>query len=205
MVAAQGLSTQLQVRAGLNEPGDVITFYSYKGGTGRSMGLVNCAGLIAQQLPADAKPILLIDFDLEAPGLHRYLQPFMTNEDMESRQGVLELFEALSAEVTRCLAEEPLETDSASNEPDSTEDSRRLDDEKTQTLVDAFDLAPFIVSTQIKGLHLIVSGRFDSTYDQRLTRFDWEALYAKAPALFRCLGHALHANTATPSSIRALA
>ena len=188
MVAAQGLSTQLQVRAGLNRPGDVITFYSYKGGTGRSMGLVNCAGLIAQQLPADAKPILLIDFDLEAPGLHRYLQPFMTNEDMESRQGVLELFEALAAEVTRCLAEEPLETDSASNEPDSTEDSRRLDDEKTQTLVDAFDLAPFIVSTQIKGLHLIVSGRFDSTYDQRLTRFDWEALYAKAPALFRCLG-----------------
>ena len=35
------------VRTRIAEQGDVVTFYSYKGGTGRSMALVNCAGLIA--------------------------------------------------------------------------------------------------------------------------------------------------------------
>jgi hypothetical protein len=40
----------------LDVPGEVFTFFSYKGGTGRSMSLVNCAGLIAQQLPTGARP-----------------------------------------------------------------------------------------------------------------------------------------------------
>ncbi len=48
--------------------GQVITFYSYKGGVGRSMALANVAVLLAQQ----KKKVLAIDFDLEAPGLHRF-------------------------------------------------------------------------------------------------------------------------------------
>lgn len=43
----------------------VTTFYSYKGGVGRTMALVNVAYLLAQ---AD-KRVLVVDFDLEAPGL----------------------------------------------------------------------------------------------------------------------------------------
>jgi MinD-like ATPase involved in chromosome partitioning or flagellar assembly len=43
----------------------VVTFYSYKGGTGRSMALVNVAALLAKR----GKRVLVVDFDLEAPGL----------------------------------------------------------------------------------------------------------------------------------------
>ncbi len=49
--------------------GHVVTFYSYKGGVGRSMALANVAYLAA----AWGKRVLCIDWDLEAPGLDRYL------------------------------------------------------------------------------------------------------------------------------------
>ena len=51
------------------EPGKVATFYSYKGGTGRSMALANVACLLAK---GSAEPVLMIDWDLEAPGLHHF-------------------------------------------------------------------------------------------------------------------------------------
>ena len=51
--------------------GEVVTFYSYKGGTGRTMSMVNLACLLADRLNFGER-ILLIDWDLEAPGLHRY-------------------------------------------------------------------------------------------------------------------------------------
>ncbi len=46
----------------------VVTFYSYKGGVGRSMALANVAYLLAQA----GKKVLAVDFDLEAPGLSSY-------------------------------------------------------------------------------------------------------------------------------------
>ena len=46
----------------------IITFYSYKGGVGRTMALANVALILAEQ----NKRILLVDWDLEAPGLEEY-------------------------------------------------------------------------------------------------------------------------------------
>ena len=45
--------------------GKIVTFYSYKGGVGRSMALANVAVLLAKM----GKKVLIVDFDLEAPGL----------------------------------------------------------------------------------------------------------------------------------------
>lgn len=51
----------------------VITFYSFKGGVGRTMALVN----VAAELVRRGRKVLVVDFDLEAPGLETYqhLQP----------------------------------------------------------------------------------------------------------------------------------
>jgi len=51
----------------------VITFYSFKGGVGRTMALVN----VAAKLVRLGRKVLVVDFDLEAPGLETYkhLQP----------------------------------------------------------------------------------------------------------------------------------
>ena len=43
-----------------------ITFYSYKGGVGRSLLVAN----VATYLATLGKRVFAIDFDLEAPGLH---------------------------------------------------------------------------------------------------------------------------------------
>ncbi|MDS4030205.1 MAG: hypothetical protein RKO66_09035 [Candidatus Contendobacter sp.] len=47
-----------------------VTFYSFKGGVGRSMALINTAGILAGR----GFRVLVIDLDLEAPGLS-YLDP----------------------------------------------------------------------------------------------------------------------------------
>ncbi|MCP5551058.1 MAG: hypothetical protein H7A53_09215 [Akkermansiaceae bacterium] len=47
-----------------------LTFYSYKGGVGRSMALMNCAW----QLAAWGRHVLMVDMDLEAPGLSGFLE-----------------------------------------------------------------------------------------------------------------------------------
>jgi MinD-like ATPase involved in chromosome partitioning or flagellar assembly len=46
----------------------ITTFYSFKGGVGRTMALVNVAVELANQ----GKQVLIVDFDLEAPGLDTF-------------------------------------------------------------------------------------------------------------------------------------
>jgi MinD-like ATPase involved in chromosome partitioning or flagellar assembly len=45
-----------------------VTFYSFKGGVGRTFALVNVGLALAQA----GRRVLLVDFDLEAPGLHTF-------------------------------------------------------------------------------------------------------------------------------------
>jgi MinD-like ATPase involved in chromosome partitioning or flagellar assembly len=52
--------------------GEIVTFYSYKGGTGRSMVLANVGHLLTASGSYGSPRVLLIDWDLEAPGLERF-------------------------------------------------------------------------------------------------------------------------------------
>jgi MinD-like ATPase involved in chromosome partitioning or flagellar assembly len=60
----------------------VVTFYSFKGGVGRSMSLVN----VGVQLAQSGQKVLLVDFDLEAPGL----PTFSLNKPQEDIPGIVE-------------------------------------------------------------------------------------------------------------------
>ncbi len=74
--------------------GRIVTFYSYKGGTGRSMALANVGWILA----ATGRRVLLIDWDLEAPGLHRYLHPFIEKDkELSSTPGLIDFFVEFTA------------------------------------------------------------------------------------------------------------
>lgn len=88
--------------------GEIITFYSYKGGTGRSMALANVAWVLA----SSGKRVLVLDWDLEAPGLHRYLHPFLPDKDLTSSEGVIDFvidFAAAAVTPAGDAAERPAE------------------------------------------------------------------------------------------------
>ena len=67
-------------------PNKIITFYSYKGGTGRSMALANVAWILA----CAGKKVLAIDWDLEAPGLYRYFYPFLIDKELTASDGIID-------------------------------------------------------------------------------------------------------------------
>lgn len=52
----------------------IVTFYSYKGGVGRSLALANIACLMAED-EEHPQRVLVWDFDLEAPGLQNLFPP----------------------------------------------------------------------------------------------------------------------------------
>lgn len=66
--------------------GRIITFYSFKGGVGRSMALANVAVLLARR----GRDVLCVDWDLEAAGLHRYFH-HQVPEGYRPERGLLDL------------------------------------------------------------------------------------------------------------------
>lgn len=63
----------------------ILTFYSYKGGVGRSMALSNVADTLARQ----GLRVLMIDFDLEAPGLEQFFP--INHNQVRSHLGLVDL------------------------------------------------------------------------------------------------------------------
>jgi cellulose biosynthesis protein BcsQ len=69
----------------------ICTFYSYKGGVGRSMALARAADILARA----GLRVLMIDFDLEAPGLEQYFS--VDQKSIRSHAGLFDLILAYKA------------------------------------------------------------------------------------------------------------
>ena len=82
--------------------GRIITFYSYKGGTGRTMALANTAWILA----ANGNRVLTVDWDLEAPGLAHFFRPFLDQGDLAATTGVIDLIVDYREEALRDISRE---------------------------------------------------------------------------------------------------
>jgi len=67
-----------------------ITFYSYKGGVGRTLALSN----IAIRLSEFKKKVCVLDFDLEAPGLHFKFKNYTPSKPLEN--GIVDYIHSFS-------------------------------------------------------------------------------------------------------------
>ena len=77
--------------------GQIVTFYSFKGGTGRTMALANVAWLLA----SSGRRVLAVDWDLESPGLPRYFNPFLSADAVRDAPGVIDLIREFDTEAAR--------------------------------------------------------------------------------------------------------
>lgn len=124
--------------------GIVTTFYSYKGGVGRSFALANVGALLSKW----GYKVLCVDWDLESPGLSQYFGKYLTvgKRGMTSARagGVVEYVEAIGA----------------GDAPD------------WRKYIRTFDLPGSKVP-----ISLMVAGKQNASYIERLRALVWEALY----------------------------
>jgi hypothetical protein len=145
--------------------GEVTTFYAYDGAGARSRALAHAAWLLSGRNHAKT-PVLMIDWDLEAPGLHHY---FSGGRPHHERQGVLELFEACREQL-RVPGQVP------------SDEAREL----AERVLDGLDWDSYLERVDdSRPLYLMRAGRFDDSYGERVDRLDWDALFCACPALFR--------------------
>jgi len=156
--------------------GRIITFYSYKGGTGRTMALANTACLLARRLTPEASPplekprVVVIDWDFEAPGLHRYFEPYFTPaaaQAFDEAPGCLDLFLALDESRAAYVS-----NDFVGNRQRAREALANMD----------FDR--FLLKTTIPGLAVVKSGRYDEDYARRVAQFAWDKFFRDTVGLF---------------------
>src|SRR5258707_1146755 len=137
--------------------GRIVTFYSYKGGTGRSLALANVAWILAN----NGLRVLVIDWDLEAPGLHRYFAPFLIDKELRDTRGVTDFVWDFA-------------TEAMTPAPESEDDPRWF-----EPLADFRRYAVALRYEFPKSgvLDFVPAGRQDSTYSQRVSTFDWKRFY----------------------------
>jgi cellulose biosynthesis protein BcsQ len=135
----------------------ICTFYSYKGGVGRSMALAHVADSFARK----GLRVLMIDFDLEAPGLEDYFS--VDQESVRANAGLFDLILHYKAEMSSDVPIVP-------------------EDQKFRRLNELF-IVPIYPGLPSGGqLDLMPAGRRGSDeqlseYALGLRQFDWQDFY----------------------------
>ncbi len=139
--------------------GRVVTFYSYKGGTGRSMALSNIAWILA----CKGKRVLVIDWDLEAPGLHRYFRPFLLDPELAASEGLIDLIDRYATAAISPVAS------GAAPSPDWYLEYANFEDH-----ILGLDFEHFPPGGKID---LLPAGRQGETYAVKVSSFNWQNFY----------------------------
>jgi tetratricopeptide (TPR) repeat protein len=139
-----------------------VTFYSFKGGVGRSMALINTAGILAGQ---HGFRVLVIDVDLEAPGLS-YLDPGAPDETPAQSQRQLQ-FEAGFVDLLSDAKERGDAADLFVLSPEG------LAEKYTKTIA----IPPESREFTDGSLRVMPAGKFDGSYAKRLNSLNIGQLY----------------------------
>jgi MinD-like ATPase involved in chromosome partitioning or flagellar assembly len=159
------------MESGEPEAGKVITFYSYKGGTGRSMAVANVACLMGRESAKSLRRVLVMDWDLEAPGLHKYFATRSAAVAGENRPGVIDFFQSLH----RALEEDGKLYKSLSAGADF------------ELLRKVIPLEEFVYRDVLPGVDFIKAGRSGPDYAGNVNSFQWAKFYDKYGQVFNAL------------------
>ncbi|UVW27654.1 tetratricopeptide repeat protein [Massilia sp. H6] len=174
-----GLTTLLPP---LDNPGAITTLYSYEGGPARN-GLLAAMALQLAGEPM-AGPVLMIDWDLDAPSLHAYAgQDAAPAHDEGAAQDHPEhpehppgLAEYVAALRERLQVQREFQRGAHGDCGEALADA----------VLDSVDWRRYIERADGRHrLYLMRAGRFDDTYPDRAERLDWDALFDACPALLR--------------------
>jgi cellulose biosynthesis protein BcsQ len=135
-----------------------VTFYSYKGGTGRTMALANVAWILA----SNGKRVLAVDWDVEAPGLHRYFHPFLLDKECTSSPGVMDMVWDVSVSAMR------------SQDSDTDPDWYRQYADVLRYCVSLRWTFP-----ESGTLDLLPAGQQGGSYAARVNSFSWKNFYER--------------------------
>ena len=142
--------------------GQILSFYSYKGGTGRSMAVANIAWILASR----GKRVLVVDWDLEAPGLHRYFHPFLDDPELRTSFGIIDYFHDVMSAAAGAIATTPSDG--------TTPWWHRWTSLLRYTCV----LDTTLLGKDFAGsIDFIPAGRQGPDYGQRVGLFDWQQFY----------------------------
>jgi tetratricopeptide (TPR) repeat protein/MinD-like ATPase involved in chromosome partitioning or flagellar assembly len=134
------------------------------------MAFANVACVLAKSIDGH---VLMIDWDLEAPGLHRFFGKRiidgsiqMDNSTLDKKPGLIDLFIDLKR---------------------SLDEFKTISEENIIKSIEEFNFNRFILRTDIPSLSLIKAGKFDDMYSTRVNSFNWEKFYAEFPDVFKNL------------------
>jgi cellulose biosynthesis protein BcsQ/tetratricopeptide (TPR) repeat protein len=153
--------------------GQIVTFYSFKGGTGRTMALANVAWILA----ANGFRVLVADWDLESPHLHRYYQPFM-DPGVSERPGIVEFVRRYEwAASDAMIPPEALDSGPETARQSARAAVRQLIREHIHYVHDCAVALHWPFFSDGGELHFLSPGRWTTEYQPALSALDWDTFY----------------------------
>jgi len=124
------------------------------------MALANIAWILA----SNRYRVLVLDWDLEAPGLHRYFRPFLLDRDLTASDGIIDFVSEFAAEAIK-----PLDR------------GQHLPEDWYASYADILSYAISLNWEFPEGgrLDFIPAGRQVATYATRVTSFNWQNFYER--------------------------